>query len=58
MRTTDKMKKEIENTASKEKTKDITPDNIDNAGVILSDEDLDNASGGDSYFWITDGYST
>ena len=46
MKLTDKLNKEVENIKANEKVKDITQDTIGDSGKILSDEDLDNASGG------------
>ena len=49
MKLTDKLNKEVKNANKNEKVKDITQDTIGDSGKILSDEDLDNASGG-GYF--------
>ena len=46
MKLTDKLNKEVKNANANEKVKDITQDTIGDSGKILSDEDLDNASGG------------
>ena len=49
MKLSGKPEKEVENIKAKEKVKDITQDTIGDSGKILSDEDLDNASGGASF---------
>lgn len=46
MKLTDKLNKEVKNANANEKVKDITQDTIEASVEILSDEDLDNASGG------------
>ncbi len=46
MKLSDKTEKEVKNIKANEKVKDITQDTIGDSGKILSDEDLDNASGG------------
>ena len=46
MKLSDKTEKEVENIKANEKVKDITQETIGDSGKILSDEDLDNASGG------------
>ncbi len=46
MKLTDKLNKEVKNANANETVKDITQDTIGDSGKILSDEDLDNASGG------------
>ncbi len=46
MKLTDKLNKEVKNANANEKVKDITQDTIETSVEILSDEDLDNASGG------------
>ena len=46
MKLSGKTEKEVENIKANEKVKDITQDTIGDSGKILSDEDLDNASGG------------
>ena len=49
MKLSGKTEKEVENIKANEKVKDITQDTIGDSGKILSDEDLDNASGGASF---------
>ncbi len=46
MKLTDKLNKEVKNANANKKVKDITQDTIEASVEILSDEDLDNASGG------------
>lgn len=46
MKLSDKTEKEVKNIKANEKVKDITQDTIGDSGKTLSDEDLDNASGG------------
>ena len=46
MKLSGKTEKEVENIKANEKVKDITQETIGDSGKILSDEDLDNASGG------------
>lgn len=46
MKLSDKTEKEVKNANANEKVKDITQDTIEASVEILSDEDLDNASGG------------
>jgi len=54
MKLTDKLNKEVKNANANEKVKDITQDTIETSVEILSDEDLDNASGGAGFGPIPD----
>ena len=48
-----KLKKQVEETKNKEEAKEL----IENAGMLLTDEELDNVTGGNDDFVIDDGYN-
>ena len=53
MKLVGELKKQVEETNNKEEAKEL----IENAGMLLTDEELDNVTGGNDDFAIDNGYN-
>ena len=50
MKSTDELKKKVEKNETKETAKKVIKETTENADMILSDDELDHASGGGGWF--------